>query len=524
MASLIEVLTGEYMPRAEALGQRAAGLLGVDPVVDYGATQGEYQGRANAAQGARSSGALGADPVATQQQSGYRTPRNGRTFYVNSAGQTGTSIPKGSGTAGVYAAAAEDAGAAATKAGIARGILGTLGRTALGGNPVGAGIYAMAPNSVQDQRGEDAELAKNRVSQMDPADVQSANDWAQGVSQRAVQAGMQAASQYTNGTPPVAEANPQTPGDAAQKAVVDQESHRQVLQQGTAQGLQTGAVSRPELAKAVVDADAQRAGKELTPDEHKAAVVEETAAMKTMDDNQLSKYVSYALIGGGLLAAAFDKSGRAGDAFAESYNRSLDRQANAKIQGAKLAQDQLKAILDYKIADRNATTGEKKAETDATYKGVLADQGERKLDQGDTRLANDLALGNARVGASYAGIASREGIAAADRQAREDLGKLNAAVRLKSAKISADAKSGPSGVPPETKDAESLVKSIDGSEAVGKQTATKAAQKVIAQELRNQIKQNPNIDPAAFVSDRYKKLRSTGNKFFGADKDVNQYQ
>ncbi|KAB2363236.1 hypothetical protein F8B21_30875, partial [Escherichia coli] len=99
----------------------------------------------------------------------------------------------------------------------------------------------------------------------------------------------------------------------------EEEANRQLTPQGAAEGLRTGAVSRPEMAQAVVEADAQREGVELKPQELKNRVNEELTQMRTMDNDDLSRYVSYALIGTGLLASARDKTGKAGDMFAASY-------------------------------------------------------------------------------------------------------------------------------------------------------------------------------------------------------------
>lgn len=423
------------------------------------------------------------------------------------------------------------------------GILGTFGRTLTGTNPVGAAIYGMLPNDTVSQEDEDAALAKNRQADANILTKGVADNWAKGVADRAAQAGSNyVASQYglapdqgvyptpdgkapaQDTLPEVANKQPKNAAQVVQTAATDEETRRQVVQQGAAQGLQTGAVSRPELAKAVVDSDAQRAGKQLTPDEHKAAVAEETAAMKTMDNNQLSKYVSYALIGGGLLAAAFDKSGRAGDAFAESYNRSLDRQAAARATNAKLVQEQLKTLLDYQIADRKATTGEKAQASQERYQGGLLDQGQQKIEQGDRRIGADVSIANARNATTMRGQDIRAATADSDRQSREDIAKLTNAVKIRTAKIRATAQENAAkGEPLTTKDATAYVKSIDESPAVNGLSASKAAQANVAQKLRNYMRANPTGDPAAFVHGEYQKLQDTGN-WFGADKEINQYQ
>ncbi|MDJ1420242.1 hypothetical protein, partial [Pseudomonas aeruginosa] len=86
---------------------------------------------------------------------------------------------------------------------------------------------------------------------------------------------------------------PEVASEAGAAVADEEEANRQVIQQGAAEGLRTGAVSRPEMAQAVVEADAQREGVELKPQELKNRVNEELTQMRTMDNDDLSRYVSY---------------------------------------------------------------------------------------------------------------------------------------------------------------------------------------------------------------------------------------
>lgn len=160
------------------------------------------------------------------------------------------------------------------------------------------------------------------------------------------------------------------------------EAQRQTIQEGTLKGLQTGAVSVSELANGVVEADAQRAGTNLTPVEKKKAVETEVQAMKTMDKSNLSRYVSYALIAGGLLASVLDKSGSAGAAFSNSFNKQLDR----NLAAGKMSAEMYNNALDRQIKERDLARKETDSAVDAKYKGGLLSQGERKIDQGDRGL------------------------------------------------------------------------------------------------------------------------------------------
>ena len=205
-------------------------------------------------------------------------------------------------------------------------------------------------------------------------------------------------------------------------------------------------MSRPGLAEAIVDADAQRAGEQLTPEQSKQAVQQELVSMKTMDNKELSKYVSYALIAGGILASFMDESGKAGDLFHDSFNRQLDRNEDVKERAAAAEQAAAKNALDErrvaatetdigsKVIDREETRELTKTKTEGLLEkwvneaglnsaklddarartGILgsrlsmdvqdkniknnlanrkADQYDRRLDQWDAKLKQDAASG-----------------------------------------------------------------------------------------------------------------------------------
>lgn len=179
---------------------------------------------------------------------------------------------------------------------------------------------------------------------------------------------------------------PMTPEKKAEAAEMVKdpqvEADRQRLQAGTLKGLQTGEVHVSQLAQGVVQADEQRSGTELKPDEKKEAIKTEIAAMKTMDRNQLSEYVSYALMAGGILASIFDKTGTAGQMFHDSFNRQLDRNLESGKMSAQQQQAAAKLALDQEKAD---TT---KADVNSKIKSreVGAGQKDRELGQGDKRL------------------------------------------------------------------------------------------------------------------------------------------
>jgi hypothetical protein len=148
------------------------------------------------------------------------------------------------------------------------------------------------------------------------------------------------------------------------------ESQRQVVEEGAKEQLRSNTMSRPKAAEAVVDADIQRSGEEVTPEEKKARVAEESAVMKTMDNNDLAKYLSYALIGTGLIASHLDESGNAGRAFAGSFENQVAREfetreaakrAEAKAQQAAVENDLAERRLGVTAADVESKIGSREA-------------------------------------------------------------------------------------------------------------------------------------------------------------------
>lgn len=348
--ALAGAVEGEYIPRAEGIGQ----------------------GRA----------ALGVDPVAAQEQSRVSPDRAGRTFYANTAGDVGTSVPKGSGTSGVYDEAAGAAGKGA-------GGLGKLARTGakfLG--PLGFVADAVNPEAVADgeltpeQQAQQAQLA---VANMGPQMAGDAWQFGSDVAKRTLDAGMQrqgpldlrdpqapqgnyfnqSQSPRLEDTPvgPVAQSQPTNPGEAIGNAEQQKVAIQQQVSDQSLNALNSGQLTRAKAAETVVTADAARSGKELTPDQKQAAVKEEVANMKSMDNQGLSKYLGIALVAGGLLASVLDKSGKTTEMFVGSMNKQMDRelasgqaQRKADAAAAKAKQDmQLELLKLDETKNRNKT-------------------------------------------------------------------------------------------------------------------------------------------------------------------------
>ena len=218
----------------------------------------------------------------------------------------------------------------------------------------------------------------------------------EGVANRAVDAGMSAvkagSDQYkaeaAQGKHPIFQA-------AVQERATQVESQRQVVEAGAKEKLRTNQLSRPKAAEEVVKADIQRSGEKVSPDEFKTRVRKEVSSMKTMDDDQLSKYLSYALIAGGLIASHLDESGNAGKAFAGGFNAQLDRRqqmemfkqkekAAAEAAAAQAALEERKLGIQEVDVNSKITKREADAKTAETKTTALLDKWEN-----EARIANE---------------------------------------------------------------------------------------------------------------------------------------
>ncbi|ARB31576.1 hypothetical protein B5P22_31205, partial [Pseudomonas tolaasii] len=100
--------------------------------------------------------------------------------------------------------------------------------------------------------------------------------------------------------------------------------------------------------------------------------------MRTMGDSDLAKYVSWAIMGVGLVASVMDKSGETGRYFADSYNKELDRQ----MQMGVMLNKNREAALDRQLKEREVTVKEKTGDSQ-----VKVGEGNLAVNQG--KLAND---------------------------------------------------------------------------------------------------------------------------------------
>lgn len=452
-----------------------------------------------------------------------------------------------------------------------RGILGRAGGAIFG--PLGLGVQAaFTPGDLGDGEltaAQQQAQATQAVENMGPEAALSAAQFAQDASQNAVDnkfGGPQGAELLQVPQEPepemqmdapqqspmeIPEAAPQaapepTPEEAkasAEEQAQAQEVERQTVEQGAVEGLRTGQVSRSELADAVVDADAARNGTQLKPEEKQAKVAEELTQMRTMGDSDLAKYVSWAIMGVGLVASVMDKSGETGRYFADSYNKELDRQAQ---YGAMLNKNR-EAALDRQLKDREVTVKEKTGDsTVETNKGNLEvkrgtlqndtaktggilkkwenDDSNAKAATAVKRYGIDVGASTATRGQDLRAASSAASVDATKRgqDMTQETAKLRTAadlakarqsneVRLEAAKISAAAREKAArGESLTLKDTYGIIDAYDGKAVVGKKKLSDDAKAKVAINVRNELRNNPTADPAGIVAREYQNV--TGKK------------
>lgn len=371
-----------------------------------------------------------------------------------------------------------------------------------------AGAYAQR---VQENARQANRPPNSPISLMDPRQV--AQEVA--AAEVPIRDASQPAVEETN-VGPVSEAQPATVEQAAAKTAQDQEATRQTVQAGALHGLSTGAVSRPRIAQEIVQADAQRAGKELTPEQTKKAVNQELSVMKGMDNGKLAEYASYALIAGGLLASFADKSGKAGDAFIQGFNKQLDRNlaAGKLAQQQRMAQAKLDQQLqikqgDWQRVDRGLDIRKMTADNTADYQDAQIGLGKERV--GIARGQLGVAQQNANQGAQGLGLRAQ---ALAMQQANADrnyeLASRGMDLRaegnaIRAAGVAAKAAAGKPGVPLTEKGSAKVVQDFAESQGINLAPAAKSA---LASQIQNASKNDPQwaTNPAAVIT----KLLSSG--------------
>lgn len=407
-------------------------------------------------------------------------------------------------------AALEGPAAEAAGQGAKRGLLSKF--LSVAGGPMSTGaqaaLYSPTLNDGEDDQVRDIQTQERLAGmQADPESARSAANFGNDVAQRTLDAGMQRTTPSPMAMQQPQQAAPQQDPEAVAQQVEQEkqatEAKRQVVERGAVEALRTNQVSRPQLAEEVVKSDLARKGETATPDELKQLVQKETVEMRTMDNKDLSKYVSYALIAGGIAAAFMDKSGKAGDAFSSGFNKQLDRNlVKAKLVASQEQQAVENKLNTYKIgqkdreikiSDRNADTNERKAE------GVL---GNYETQAALGRERNEIA--RAGVGASSANASATQGLRREQMDLNRELFNLrksdsdrNYELNKEKVGILGDKAAAAGGLKaPElsSKDANEMVKRA--TEEAGTKL-TKGAQAAVSEQVRI-LQKN---DPAGFARD-----------------------
>lgn len=521
-------VVGDFIPADQPVGSRAAGLLTSDPV----STQYGSRVNPNATSGTMYGGRGG---NVSPDIDAARTKPGASTRWVP---PDSTSLFDASKSASDWTPPAEtrpllkEAAKGASKLSKFAKVAGPAGFLFDAANPEMLGDAELTPQ-------QQAMMARGAVQNMGPEAAQGAVQFGSDVAGRTLDAGLgrnqgvslldpnavqdEPPQQSPMEAPPVeqtpvgdvAQAAPATVPQAAAKTAQDMETQRQVVEQGALKGLSTGAVSRPEFATQIAQMDAQKAGVTLTPEQLKKASAVELTNMKSMDNNEVSRYISYALAAAGILATVFDKSGRAGDAFSASFNKQLDRnlqgglaaQKNAAAQ-AKLNQELQLKLRDQAIAQQRANTGDRQVTQTGEYQQGSLEQRAQQADAANTLGYYRVSAADARAGASNS-LRERALQQSADQFDRtyglreegqnlnEDKFKFDKQYkqnRLAIQAAEAAAKKGGRGPELNTKDAEGLVDSAVDSQGMN---IGKPAKKAAAQTVRVLIKSNPE----AFAKD-----------------------
>lgn len=382
----------------------------------------------------------------------------------------------------------------------------------------GAGLLMYKPEAGQQQ----SQLSPDELSAIDPNNPPD-------------QAPQQSPMEVPNPAPQATSVQPpQNVPQAFQKAKVQQEAERQAVQQDLQKKLSSGDISRHDAAKQVVKADLAREQKVVTPEKEKELVAAEATNMKTMGDSDLSKYVSYALMVGGIASIFLDKSGQAGKGFTGAFLQAQQQKAAANAAAikarAEYSKEQRKEALErdklketsrrngiYEVATNN--TGEYQAQSIGVKKEGLLVQKENK--------ATDVAIAKARMAsadnrAAASNSLARDRFDQAERhfQANQDFksedlkldrSKFESDEAYKAATLTdkrnntlirakvATAAAGNKGIELSTKDAADVVDKTLESQGLNVDAGAKAA---LAQTVRSEMKNNPEAakDPVGTVA------------------------
>lgn len=391
------------------------------------------------------------------------------------------------------AKAASKAALTSTKAAApaARGLLSRGVGAALG--PVGLGFQAaLAPGNL-----DGGELSPEQRDSMMPQDqADSANQYAQGVAQRAAQAGID----YKNDMTP--EPTPQVAQEAPQESpqvdpMVAAEPLRQQAKVGLDVAQSRGNLPVKQIATALVDKQIESEGTKISPGDREKRISQERKLISDLPKEEKTDYLSWALVAAGLVAGALDESGGAGRAFGTALDSQLERKNKLKLQEA----------------EKEARAAE--LETEREFRREQMDNSNAQMDKRFTQQDKQLASQQAQQMLLF-----EKGQELQRAQMSQQERYQNSMLGLQQQRIEAAiAKESGAAAPKldiKQEDAESITKGISSQLGV---PFSKEVNQSVAAQLRAAAKTDPNFDPQRFVQMWIKANQNkleTKDPFFGA--------
>lgn len=225
--------------------------------------------------------------------------------------------------------------------------------------------------------------------------------------------------------------------------------------------------------------------------------------MKSMDNADLSKYISYALMAGGILAVILDKSGKAAEGFNTSFNKQLDRnlalglqQQKQQAAQAKMNQELLIQQEKFKRDDRGLDIRQQTADQVGDYQDSQVKLGEGRLGLAQQSEGRQASQGAQSLGLRAQGLTLRQQAmdqAQGNADRNYDLAKQGLALRgegnaIRAAGVAAKASAGKPGVALTEKGAAKAAKDFASSQGVSLDSDAVSA-------VSTQIQQASKNDP-----------------------------
>lgn len=392
----------------------------------------------------------------------------------------------------------------APAAGAARGLLGKFGGAALG--PVGA----MAQGVLAPGRLDPSELSpeqRAKLGQMPPEDAAAAQQYAQGVGQRAAAAGVATRDKHMPAVDsrikpnvmqePTGDASKVPGAEPASDPLGDLEPLRQQAKAGLDVAQARGELPVKEISEALVDKQIADSGEKVSGEERQKRISQERKLVSDLPNSEKTDYLSWAIVAAGLVAVALDKSGQAGDNFVAAFGAEMKRGHESKLEQQKLDARKAERAEDRDLVregrDIDNQQLDKRFEQQSTIQKAQFKQQMLMLDQQQGLQREEMAMQRA-YNNSMMGFKQKQLEAAQAKSTMGESPKLNL----------------------EQADAENITKGIADQLGVPFSDGVTSA---VAAQMRAAARTDPNFDPARFVQvwvqANQAKLQQT-DPFFGS--------